>query len=682
MLASFRRAAHATALTRRRCCGVRARVSIPVASRLAAAALVLLAAPRPSAAQSTPATPLDAVDAAAPLPPLPDLGVDWPTADQPPAPAEPGPDAPEPDSASAAQTAALPADRAIAYRVEAPRLADLRLEGEFRAASALVPHRSADSLSQLELRARADVALIERLLRSVGYFAATAAWTLEPAVEARRPATVRLTFDPGERYRWSEIVVTAPTGEAQRIAERAFAIRAGLPVVAQAAIDAEARVRRALPAAGYPFATVAEPDVVIDHDARRGALTLAVDAGPAADFGQLRLSGEPDLGADHLAVIARFRPGDPYAQGLVEDLRRALIATSLFGEVRVTPVAAGVGPDGRAIADVAVAVSPAPPRTIAGEAGWDSIDGVRGEASWTHRNLLPPEGAVTGRVVLGEREQALTGELVRSNWRRRDQTLSTEVGFARTDTRAFDALSVQGSAFVERRSTQLFQKPWTYALGAFLQASREERVEDIGIERRDFFIAALPGRVSYDASNDLLDPTRGFRASGEVSPELSLRGDFFYVRARIDGSAYHQVRDGLVIAGRTALGAIAGAERDVVPPSRRWYVGGGGSVRGFGFQSVGPRDAQNRPLGGRAFHELSLEARWRLSDTWGVVPFLDAGTLSAGRNPRFQDYRVGAGAGLRFFTSFGPIRIDVATPLNPRAGDERVALYVSIGQAY
>jgi translocation and assembly module TamA len=111
-------------------------------------------------------------------------------------------------------------------------------------------------------------------------------------------------------------------------------------------------------------------------------------------------------------------------------------------------------------------------------------------------------------------------------------------------------------------------------------------------------------------------------------------------------------------------------------------VGGGGSVRGFGFQQVGPRGPDNRPLGGRAFHELSLEARWRLNESWGLVPFIDAGTLSEGRNPRFEDYRVGAGLGLRFFSSFGPIRIDVATPLNPRRGDERVAVYVSIGQAF
>jgi translocation and assembly module TamA len=655
----------------------------------------------PAAAQPAqagePPTPPPAVDPAAPLPALPDLGMEWPTADAPialPGPA-PDPAGVEPRRIAPAGTAtvqetapapaavgALPAEGAIAYRVETPGLAELELEGEFRAASALRAHRSADSLAQLELRARTDAALVERLLRSIGYYAATAGFTLEPPAEPGRPATVRMTFQPGERYLWSDIAITAPTPEARRVAARAFAIRPGLPVVAQAVLDAEARVRRALPAAGYPFANVAEPDIVIDHDAQRGALALAVDPGPAAVFGGLRLSGEPDLGADHLGIIARFRPGQPYAQALVEDLRRALIATTLFGEVRVTPVQAGTAPDGRAIADLEVRVAPAPPRTIAGEAGWDSLDGVRGEVSWTHRNLLPPEGAVTARLVLGEREQSLRGELVRSNWRRRDQTFSTDVGFARIDTRAFDALTVQGSAFIERRSTQLFQKPWTYAVGLFLQASREERIDRAFIERRDFFLAALPGRVSHDATNDLLDPVRGFRVSGEFSPEVSLQGDFFYVRARVDGSAYHQLREGLVIAGRTALGSIAGERRDAIPPTRRWYVGGGGSVRGFGFQQVGPRGPDNRPLGGRAFHELSLEARWRLNESWGLVPFIDAGTLSEGRNPRFEDYRVGAGLGLRFFSSFGPIRIDVATPLNPRRGDERVAVYVSIGQAF
>jgi translocation and assembly module TamA len=660
-------------LTPPACCGLRASVSTPVAPHLLAAAFLLVpGASRPAGAQPAPPPPEPLVDPAAPLPPLPDLGIAWPEATP----------APGAEPAAPPAVAAIPAEGAIAYRVEAPGLAELALEGEFRSASALRAHRSADSLAQLELRARTDVALVERLLRSMGYYAATARWALEPPAEPGRPATVRIGFDTGPRYLWSDIAITSPDPEAARIAARAFAIRPGLPVVAQAVLDAEVRLRRALPAAGYPFATVGEPDIVINHETERGALALAVDAGPAARFGALRLSGQPDLGPRHLATIARFRAGDPYAQALVEDLRRALIATSLFGEVRVTPVRAGTAPDGRAIADLEVSVMPAPPRTIAGEAGWDSLDGVRGEVSWTHRNLLPPEGTVTARLVLGEREQSLRGELVRSNWRRRDQSLSTDIGFARIDTRAFDALTVQGQAFIERRSTQLFQKPWTYAIGLFLQASREERLDRSLVRRSDFFLAALPGRISHDATNDLLDPVRGFRASGEVSPELSLRGDFFYLRARVDGSAYHQLREGLVLAGRTALGSIAGARRDAVPPTRRWYVGGGGSVRGFGFQQIGPRGADNRPLGGRAFHELSLEARWRLNESWGLVPFIDAGTLSEGRNPRFADYRVGAGLGLRFFTSFGPIRVDVATPLNPRAGDERVALYVSIGQAF
>ena len=666
-------------------------------------ALAALAVPRAGLAQAAPDPAVGMVDPAAPLPPLPDLGIAWPTADAPPTAADSSPPTAEapptaadssPPTADAIASGAAPAapppvagpgadpDREIAYRVEIDGLDVWRLEGEFRAASALRADRTADGLAQLEVRARADVALVERLLRSVGFYAATAAWALEPAVRPDAPRTVRLTFDPGPRYLWSDIVVRAPTADAQRLAERAFAIRPGLPVVAQAVFGAEERVRRALPAAGYPFATVAPLDIVIDHGSQRGALALAVEPGPQAVFGALRQSGEPRLGDRHMGVIARFREGDPYAQALVEDLRRALIATSLFGEVGVTPVRAGMLPDGRVIADIAVTVAPAPPRTIAGEAGWDSLDGVRAEVSWTHRNLVPPEGAVTGRTVLGEREQSLSGRLVRSNWRRRDQSLATEVSFARTATRAFDSLATQGSAFVERRSTQLFQKPWTYAIGLLLQASRERRVEEARVDQRDFFLAALPGRVGFDGSNDLLDPSRGFRASGEFSPEVSLDGDFFYVRARVDGTAYHQLREGLVLAGRTSLGAIAGAERDVIPPSRRWYVGGGGSVRGFSFQSIGPRNPANRPLGGRAFHELSLEARWRLSPSWGLVPFVDAGTLSAGNTPRFADYRVGAGLGLRFYSSFGPIRIDLATPLNPRAGDERVALYVSIGQAF
>jgi translocation and assembly module TamA len=189
--------------------------------------------------------------------------------------------------------------------------------------------------------------------------------------------------------------------------------------------------------------------------------------------------------------------------------------------------------------------------------------------------------------------------------------------------------------------------------------------------------------LSYDGSDDLLDPNRGFRLSLRFSPELSLHaGAFGYGRAQVDASFYQPVTERVTLAGRTRLGTILGAGRDFIAPSRRFYAGGGGSVRGYGYQVLGPRDPVfNDPIGGRSLAEFAVEARVRFGN-WGIVPFLDAGNVYASPLPRITDLRLGAGLGVRYHTRFGPIRVDVGTPLTPRKGDSRVAVYVSLGQAF
>ena len=160
---------------------------------------------------------------------------------------------------------------------------------------------------------------------------------------------------------------------------------------------------------------------------------------------------------------------------------------------------------------------------------------------------------------------------------------------------------------------------------------------------------------------------------GRVSPEISASRAAASPMpgSRSTRSAYRPVSDGVVAAGRVRLGTILGAERDDIAPSRRFYSGGGGSVRGYGYQQLGPRDVDGDPIGGRGLAEFALEARVRLKafgGNFGIVPFLDGGTLSTDAMPDFKDWRFGAGIGARYYSSFGPIRIDVGTPLNRAAG--------------
>jgi translocation and assembly module TamA len=329
-------------------------------------------------------------------------------------------------------------------------------------------------------------------------------------------------------------------------------------------------------------------------------------------------------------------------------------------------------------------MAPAPYRTISGQVGYGTGEGYRIEGAWQHRNFFPPEGAVTVRGVLGTQEQLGSLTYRRNNFKERDQVLTALLSASNTTLDAYAARTVSISGTLERQTNIIFQKKWVWSVGGELEASNERdsfsRIAGGG--RRTFLIAALPTSLSYDGSDDLLNPMKGFRLGGRVSPELSFQNiTFGYVRVQMDGSIYQPINDRVVFAARTRLGSILGSSVSQIAPSRRFYAGGGGSVRGYGYQAIGPRDVNNDPIGGKSLAEFSLEARVKFGN-FGVVPFVDAGNISTQFLPSVNDLRIGAGVGVRYYSSFGPIRFDVGTPINPQPGDARVAVYVSLGQAF
>ena len=200
-------------------------------------------------------------------------------------------------------------------------------------------------------------------------------------------------------------------------------------------------------------------------------------------------------------------------------------------------------------------------------------------------------------------------------------------------------------------------------------------------------MGAIPLYAQIDTSDDLLNPTRGFRISAHVSPATSRTNKVqsFYVRSQADASYYKSISETVVLAGRIRLGSITGAALADIAPSRRLYAGGAGSVRGYGYRAIGPHNAQGDPTGGRSLTELAVEARIKtgwLGGALQIVPFVAAGTVGENELPGFDQIKVGAGIGARYLTGFGPIRLDVAVPLNKGPKDDWIGVYVGLGQAF
>jgi translocation and assembly module TamA len=201
----------------------------------------------------------------------------------------------------------------------------------------------------------------------------------------------------------------------------------------------------------------------------------------------------------------------------------------------------------------------------------------------------------------------------------------------------------------------------------------------------DYQLIGIPAQLSYDSTDSPLDPTEGARvlASAATFPEF-FGSSVGFTEAKVRASTYHAVDEDkrVVLAARLTAGTLFGASTGLIPANHRFYAGGGGSVRGYRYRSLSPLGPTGQVIGGSNLLEASLEARIKVTDTIGVVPFFDAGGAFSSYANFTDEIRYSAGLGLRYYTGIGPIRVDVAVPLNRRSGDPSFAFYVGIGQAF
>ena len=497
-----------------------------------------------------------------------------------------------------------------------------------------------DNMARLAAQASDDEELLIRLLRIYGYYDAQvirSVGDVDAATQVRldRPA-VRFDVIPSQRYRIGNVDLgdLAQTGDDYTVLRASYDVYPG-DYISQDAIEKERfDLDVALGDSGYPFAAIADPELLIDHARDEGDVTMLVTPGGKYRFRAVT-SNLPDyLPADHLTRIARWDAGDVYRRTDEQDLRRAILATGIVGSVTLTPVE--IQPpqgDTPGVVDIAAELTTAPLRTLAGNIGYGTAEGIRVEASWEHRNLFPPEGSLKLRGILGTQEQLAGVTFRKNNFKGRDRILTLDAFASTIDYDAYDARTISTIATFEQVSTLLYQKPLSWSAGLELVATQETERDAAGdpiLPRETYFVAALPLYAQIDTSDDLLDPTKGWRLSGRVSPEISDNSGIqsFYIRNQVDASYYRSVSDNVVLAGRARVASIPGAELAEIAPSRRLYSGGGGSVRGYGYREIGPLNSSGDPLGGRSLAEFSLEARVQtglFDGALGVVPFVDVG---------------------------------------------------------
>jgi len=545
-------------------------------------------------------------------------------------------------------------------------------------------------------RVRADLPRLQEVLRAEGHWGGEVRATIaglppdDPALPAlllaaREPVAVVLTLIPGPRYAVGRIAIAADPPEAApivRAAAAASGLAEGDPARAEAVLAAETAMRDALRRDAHPLAAIAGREIWVDHDRRAMDIAWRIAPGPRAAFAAPAVTGQVRTRAGLLRrTAARPMEGRDYSPAALERGRRALLALGVFESVRAEPGTA-LDADGRL--PVTFHVSERPLRAIGGSVAWETNFGLAASLYWEHRNILggaerlrlEAEGARLGQSSFENATYRAFATLTLPEIWRMDARLTARIGAVRERLDAYDRDAFVASALAERALNERL----ALQAGPLYEQGRIGRFGAF----QDFSLLGFVTGLRYDGTDSLLDPTGGWRASITATPFWSVRDGTTFTRLLATGSTYLDLTGDArgVLALRGALGATLGASRDGVPLDRRFHAGGGGSVRGYAFQSVGPRDAANRPLGGASLLEASAEWRQRVAGPWGAVAFVDAASVGEESRPGSGDLRVGVGAGLRYATAIGPIRVDVGVPLNRRRGDAAYGLYVGIGQAF
>lgn len=553
------------------------------------------------------------------------------------------------------------------------------LAEQVREASILVRlrDRPPGSMVALRRRAQADEERVMDVLRSNGFYAGEVEITL---AETARPVPVTIAVSLGKPFVLGAFRVSSarpdPDATPLVVGLESLGLELGRRAIAREVVEAERRLLLELARRGYPLARIVDRKAVADFATHRLAVDVSVDTGPFARFGRVEVAGLEDVAEAYVQRRLPWEQGDSFDSRDMEQARQELVATGLFSSVRLST---GEAVEAGGLLPIRIELRERPHRSIGGGVRYSTSQGPGVALFWEHRNLYGENEFFRVSAEYDSTVSAFNTTFRNPDFGGKDQDLVLSSRLREESTEAFDSTALSASAVMQWRLTET----WRASAGLAAERSRQE---EAGM-RRNFTLVSVPGQLYHDSTDDLLDPTRGGRLQLDVEPVLEALGSSLnFVRTELADSVYFQAFEEprVILAGWARLGAIFGAQRQELPADRRFYAGGGGSVRGYGFQLAGPVNAEGDPIGGKSLLAFGGEVRYRPTETIGIVGFLEGGNVYRDQLPSLaEDLFWGAGLGFRYFTPIGPVRGDIAIPLRRRDDvDDPFQIYLSFGQAF
>lgn len=597
------------------------------------------------------------------------------------------------------------------YRVDLGSTGGVEIDAMVKSTSDLLALRSTAPVSPFGLiaRARNDVDRLTTVLESFGYYECRVVIKINgmlltdpglgdalAALPKGSDAQVAVSFTLGTLYTLRHIDIQGEWPDSIN-AREILGLQTGQAAVASSVLAAGAHLLSVLQEAGYAFATVPPPVATQAADAPVLDLKFQVDSGKKATIGVIRFEG---LQRVHESLARRrllLRSGDQYRPSAIERARRDLLALNVFAQVSVR---IGTQADESGGVPITFDIRERLRHAVSFTSAYSSDLGGSGGAAWTDRNVFGNgEQLRFAASVIDLGGSSTTGagydtsvKYLLPEFGRRDQSLQFSIGALKQSLQAYDQTSKSTGVTLSRKLSSI----WTVSAG--LTFSDEHIIQDL--EVHDYTLIALPLTVGYDTTNlssPLEDPLHGIRGSVSVTPTLAIgkpNAVFTITQLKIatflDLSSYlSEVPGRSVLAARALAGLAQGAGEFSLPPDQRFYAGGSATIRGYAYQAVGPlfpagTPAAGSPIGGTAITAGGLELRQRFGTNWGAAAFVDGGQVSASLKAVPDEFRIGVGAGLRYYTPIGPIRLDVAVPtkVQPWPNNDHFEIYIGLGQAF
>lgn len=541
-------------------------------------------------------------------------------------------------------------------------------------------HRPPASINGLRYRISSDIPSLIQILHAYAYYEAE----ITSKIEFLENESVRvdLLIQPGPQFLLSGYDVYS--GECKHLAHithccpftpEQLGLKLGSPALSANIINAELNVLYELARCGHPLAYIDKRRVEVNMADTSVKADSCVQEGPFATFGPITYFGIEDINPRFIQRKISWKEGCPYDTDLITETQDRLLKTELFSAVFISH---GDKVDEYGNLPIKMRITEAKHKKIALGAFYATVNGFGGNASWTHRNIRGMGEILSITAEYAQRSYAGNITYKKPDFLRFDQTYRALAEINHENIHPYHSLSYRFANYIERPVP-----PYSFFSAGL-------KIDHIHVTNSatngTYLVMGLPLFGKYERIENLLDPKQGYTLVYSMTPYQSLfKAHVRFVKQRFTGTCYIPIfpNHRLILALRLQAGSIAGTAQENVPMTKLFFGGSENELRGYKYQTVSPLRGKT-PLGGRSAIFSSVEMRFRIMESIGIVPFADFGTVSLSSAPQFDEkWFKSLGVGLRYFSFFGPLRFDVGFPLNRRKGiDSAFQIYASVGQAY